>query len=71
MESHKSLSWRHLLIFNPLENGQVLTSALRRLGGDHHVFVPRQTLRLTDEQPTHQNLPELALIEGNQQVAYR
>jgi hypothetical protein len=29
------------------------------------------TFRLTAEQPLHQNLPELALIEGNQQVAMK
>ena len=33
------------MVFGTLDDGQVLTSALRRLG-DHPVFLPRQTLRL-------------------------
>src|SRR5271170_46411 len=30
-KSHKSLSWRHLLVFGPLSNGQVGTSHRRML----------------------------------------
>src|SRR6266851_4607553 len=47
IKSHKSLSWRHLLVFGPLADGQVLTSALGRPDGDHHLLLARPTLRLT------------------------
>jgi len=51
------------------KSGQAITACSPELWGIDSKTARPTALRLTAEQPIRQNLPELALIEGNQQVA--